>query len=126
MPGSPWAHNWRKPGNYRLSSKSRKTVIRTETKNEYGDFNGHVTLLGEAVEINREIVLALLKPTCFTVNCAGNGAQAVRRFEEAPEEYDMLCREWTDTMQRVACRCEGYTDQSDDCQRISGRHRKML
>jgi len=53
-------------------------------------FAGHCVLLAEDVEINREIVLALLEPTGLTIDCAENGAQAVRMFERAPERYEMI------------------------------------
>jgi CheY-like chemotaxis protein len=42
------------------------------------------------VEINREIVLALLEPTSLVIDCAENGAEAVRMFREAPARYDMI------------------------------------
>jgi len=54
------------------------------------DFEGHAVLLAEDVEINREIVLALLEPTGLVVECAENGVQAVKMFEAAPEKYDMI------------------------------------
>jgi len=47
-------------------------------------------LLAEDVEINREIVLALLEPTQLGIECAENGAEAVRMFSEAPDKYDMI------------------------------------
>jgi signal transduction histidine kinase/DNA-binding response OmpR family regulator len=47
-------------------------------------------LLAEDVEINREIVLALLEPTQLEIDCAENGAEAVRMFTEAPDKYDMI------------------------------------
>jgi len=47
-------------------------------------------LLAEDVEINREIVLALLEPTQLAIDCAENGAEAVRMFAEAPDKYDMI------------------------------------
>ena len=54
------------------------------------DFAMHTILLAEDVEINREIVLALLEPTDITVECAENGLQAVSMFEAAPDKYDMI------------------------------------
>ena len=54
------------------------------------DFSGHTILLAEDVEINREIVLALLEPTNITVECAENGLQAVTMFEAALDRYDMI------------------------------------
>ncbi|MDR0721013.1 MAG: response regulator [Treponema sp.] len=53
-------------------------------------FNGRRVLMAEDVEINREIVLALLEPTQLEIDCAGNGAEALRIFSENPERYDMI------------------------------------
>jgi signal transduction histidine kinase/DNA-binding response OmpR family regulator len=54
------------------------------------DFSGHCVLLAEDVEINREIVLALLEPTNLRIECAENGAVAVNMFAENPERYDII------------------------------------
>jgi len=54
------------------------------------DFVGRRILLAEDVDINREIVLALLEPTHLEIDCAENGAEAVRIFSEAPDRYDMI------------------------------------
>ena len=53
-------------------------------------FAGHRILLAEDVEINREIVLALLEPKQLEVDCAVNGAQAVEMFSASPERYDLI------------------------------------
>ncbi|MDR1623047.1 MAG: response regulator, partial [Synergistaceae bacterium] len=53
-------------------------------------FEGYCILLAEDVEINREIVLTLLEPTGLTIDCAENGAEAVRLYSEAPGKYDMI------------------------------------
>ena len=53
-------------------------------------FAGHCMLLAEDVEINREIVLALLESTELTIDCAENGAEAVRMFSAASDRYDMI------------------------------------
>jgi len=54
------------------------------------DFSEYSVLLVEDVEINREIVTALLSPTRLEMECAENGAQAIRMFSEAPEKYDLI------------------------------------
>ena len=53
-------------------------------------FPGKRILLAEDVEINREIVLALLEPTGIEIDCAENGIEAVRMYTRAPERYDMI------------------------------------
>jgi CheY-like chemotaxis protein len=44
----------------------------------------------EDVEINREIVLALLEDTGLQIDCAINGAEAVRIFSAAPAQYELI------------------------------------
>ena len=55
-----------------------------------GIFKGKHILLVEDVEINREILIELLKPTDIEIDCAENGKEAVRIFSEAPDKYDMI------------------------------------
>ena len=47
-------------------------------------------LLAEDMEINREIVAALLSPLKVKFDFAVNGAEAVRLFGESPDKYDMI------------------------------------
>jgi PAS domain S-box-containing protein len=53
-------------------------------------FSGHYVLLAEDVDINREIVLALMAPTGLNIDCAVNGMEAVRMFRENPDKYDAI------------------------------------
>ena len=55
-----------------------------------GLFAGRRVLLAEDVEVNREIVLALLEPAHLEIDCAEDGAAAVRKFCDAPEKYDII------------------------------------
>jgi len=55
-----------------------------------GVFAGRRLLLVEDVEINREIVQSLLEPTQLQIDCAENGAEAVRIFTENPDKYDII------------------------------------
>jgi PAS domain S-box-containing protein len=55
-----------------------------------GLFVGRRILLAEDVEINREIVVALLEPTQLQIDCAENGTEAVRKFNDAPFRYDLI------------------------------------
>jgi signal transduction histidine kinase/CheY-like chemotaxis protein len=61
-----------------------------ESGEELDDFTGRCMLLAEDVEINREIVLAMLKPTNLRVDCAENGEEAVKLFSGNPERYDII------------------------------------
>jgi CheY-like chemotaxis protein len=54
------------------------------------DFTNHRILLAEDVEINREIVLTVLEPTGLVIDCAENGAIALRMFRESPDKYEMI------------------------------------
>ncbi|MDR2480475.1 MAG: response regulator, partial [Treponema sp.] len=54
------------------------------------DFSACRILLAEDVEINREIVLALLEPTRLQIDCAENGLKALEMFNAAPDKYNMI------------------------------------
>jgi CheY-like chemotaxis protein len=54
------------------------------------DFEGFRILLAEDVEINREIVLALLEPTKLQIDFVENGSVAVKQFEAHGDSYDMI------------------------------------
>ena len=53
-------------------------------------FEGRRILLADDVEINREIVLALLEPTLMDIDCAEDGRQAFEMFRESPDQYDLI------------------------------------
>jgi len=55
-----------------------------------GIFVGHRVLLVEDMEINREVVIALLESTQLEIECAENGKEAVHMFSEAPSRYDLI------------------------------------
>jgi signal transduction histidine kinase/ActR/RegA family two-component response regulator len=54
------------------------------------EFSGKRLLLVEDVDVNREIVMALLEPLGLEFVCAENGAIAVERFCANPEQFDMI------------------------------------
>jgi signal transduction histidine kinase len=53
-------------------------------------FPGRRLLLAEDVEINREIVLELLKPLQLEIDCAVNGTEAVKKFTDQGGRYDLV------------------------------------
>ncbi len=55
-----------------------------------GIFRGARMLLAEDIEINREIVMALLEDTGVVIDCAVNGEEAVRMFANAENGYDVV------------------------------------
>jgi len=61
-----------------------------ENENVEGVYAGRWILLAEDVEVNREIVTALLEPTLVKIDCVENGTQAVNMFAEAPEKYNLI------------------------------------
>jgi len=54
------------------------------------NFTGCHILLAEDVEINREIVFSLLEPLNIEIDCAINGAEAVKMFKACPDRYQMI------------------------------------
>jgi signal transduction histidine kinase/DNA-binding response OmpR family regulator len=54
------------------------------------DLAGARILLAEDMEINREIVIALLEPAAPVITCAENGLEAVQLYTAAPEKYDII------------------------------------
>ena len=70
-------------------STGHKQIEETQ-ENIDGIFSGRHILLAEDVDINREIVQALLESTQIQIDCAENGAEAVRMFKKAPGKYDVI------------------------------------
>ncbi|GBU26746.1 hybrid sensor histidine kinase/response regulator [Treponema sp. R8-4-B8] len=78
--------------------ESNKAIDRALTENGKeekkvnidGIFAGRRVLLAEDVEINREIVVALLEPTKLEIDCAINGKDAVKKFSENPDSYELI------------------------------------
>ena len=60
------------------------------TENVPADFSGKTILLAEDVDINREIVFALLENTHIEIVCAENGAEALELYRAAPEKFHMI------------------------------------
>ena len=55
-----------------------------------GCFNGFSALLAEDIEINSEIVRAFLAHTGLSIDAAENGVEAVRKFQEGQQRYDLI------------------------------------
>jgi len=55
-----------------------------------GEFEGKNLLVAEDVEINREILIALLEGTGLSIDCAENGKDALKMVEAAPDKYDIV------------------------------------
>jgi len=65
-------------------------TVSSSAPEDVKNFEGHRILLAEDVQINREIVLALLEPTNLEIDCAANGIEAVEAFVANPLKYDMI------------------------------------
>lgn len=57
---------------------------------EQNDFSGKTILLAEDIEINREIVIAMLEATNVAIDCAVNGREAYEMFVAHPDKYDLI------------------------------------
>ncbi|MCL2457488.1 MAG: cache domain-containing protein [Desulfobulbus sp.] len=64
--------------------------INADNADGVGEFGGKKLLVVEDVEINREILLALLEDTGLEIDCAVNGKEAVMMIEASPERYDIV------------------------------------
>jgi signal transduction histidine kinase/DNA-binding response OmpR family regulator len=66
-------------------------VLKEDTTVDEDDkFAGRCVLLAEDVEINREIVTALLEPLELEIVYAENGSEALKKFQEEPGRFDMI------------------------------------
>jgi signal transduction histidine kinase/CheY-like chemotaxis protein len=54
------------------------------------DLTGRTILIAEDIDINREIITALLEPTNLTVDCASDGGEAVEMFMARGGAYDLI------------------------------------
>ncbi|MDR0874576.1 MAG: response regulator [Clostridiales Family XIII bacterium] len=61
-----------------------------ESADKADNFKGHHILLAEDIDVNREILTALLEPTAVEIDCAENGREAVAMFSASPERYEMI------------------------------------
>ena len=53
-------------------------------------FHGHCILLAEDIEVNREIISALLEWTGLSIDFAENGLEAVEKFAKNEERYGLI------------------------------------
>ncbi|MDR0197099.1 MAG: response regulator [Oscillospiraceae bacterium] len=74
-------------GNAERIDKSKDGKARVLEKNE---FIGKRLLLVEDIEINREIVMALLADTGLKIDCAENGRAALKAMKANPGKYDLV------------------------------------
>jgi signal transduction histidine kinase len=70
-------------------AKALKNSGRKLSPSSY-DFSGKTLLLTEDIEVNRDVVLALLEDTNITIECAENGQVAVDMITANPERYNLV------------------------------------
>ena len=78
-----------------FTAKMKKAQTHTNTgmvtaKDNEFDFSGSQLLLVEDIEVNREIVIAILESTNIKIECAENGVEACKCMKESPEKYDVI------------------------------------
>jgi len=73
-----------------VSSASSIAVVAAPDKPKAVDYHGKRILLAEDVEINREIVLAVLNPLGLGIVEAENGQKACDLFRADPEGFDLI------------------------------------
>ena len=61
-----------------------------ETAAPLATLSGRTALLVDDIEINREIVMAILEETQIQFVCAGNGREAVEIFKSDPGKFDII------------------------------------
>ena len=69
-----------------MTDEEKKAV---REQNQY-DFSNYHLLLVEDVDINREIVMALLEDTKIKIDIAENGIEAVDKYNTEGEKYDLI------------------------------------
>jgi len=81
-----------KPGKGSKFIFSVKTELRAPETKEKSTVSlaGKTALLAEDVEINREIVIAMLEGTGLQIECAENGRIALDLFASVPDKFDVI------------------------------------
>ena len=72
------------------TGKTKKVEEKTTAVAGIGAFAGKHILLAEDIDINREILIALLADTEVTIDSAENGKVACEMFSANPERYDAI------------------------------------
>ncbi|MDR2590911.1 MAG: response regulator [Oscillospiraceae bacterium] len=77
--------------NHEIANEHHDTTTHTENighkSNKFADFN---LLIVEDIEINREILIALLEDTGLIIDIATNGEEALNMIKTSPDKYDII------------------------------------
>ena len=69
--------------------ESSESVLNSK-KHHQCDFSSYALLIAEDIDINREIMSAVLDETKVSIDYAENGKVAVSLFSQQPEKYDLI------------------------------------
>ena len=75
---------------YSITQDTALNSGQTSESAEIDDFSGFTLLVAEDIEINREIVGAVLEETAISIDYAENGKVAVSMFETNSDKYDLI------------------------------------
>ena len=67
-----------------------KSEMEAKSAETFPDLSDYTLLIAEDIEINQEIMAAVLEDTKCTIDFAFNGQEAVTMFCDKPEKYDLI------------------------------------
>ena len=73
-----------------LGVESAKTELYTQDAGSMPDFGSHSILIAEDIEVNQEIMAAVLEDTGVAIEFANNGQEAVAMFSKNLDKYDLI------------------------------------
>ncbi|MDR0455900.1 MAG: response regulator [Treponema sp.] len=79
-----------KGAKFTFSFKTHKKQLNQAKQDEPVSFAGKTALLVDDVEINREIIMALMENTGMEIECAVNGKEAFELFSAHPQKIDVI------------------------------------
>ena len=74
------------------SKDNPETLLNPNTANDLleDEFKGRQLLLADDIEVNREVVIAILEDTGISIDIAENGQEALDLVKAEPEKYDIV------------------------------------
>jgi signal transduction histidine kinase/ActR/RegA family two-component response regulator len=78
------------PDHVELTENIERGASSDEQNDQVRDFSGKTVLLVDDIDINLEIVAALLEPTHIAIDTAKSGKEAVDAFVANPGRYDLI------------------------------------